>query len=141
MTASTQSTDSPSSLGGPRFRTGAGRLCLDYLRTLRHRGTLGVQEELPDGEALLAWVAQCGPCDLAGQPATADPLAVRDARSLREAIHELVTVGRGVDGVAASSILARELVNRAATYPPPTPRVDASGALLWTTSDAVSATL
>jgi|GEM_PF-6388599 len=37
-----------------RFREGAGRLCLDYLRTLRH----GALEELSDAEALAAWIEQ-----------------------------------------------------------------------------------
>ncbi|MHA6761041.1 CGNR zinc finger domain-containing protein [Streptacidiphilus sp. PAMC 29251] len=125
----------------PCFRTGAGRLCLDFLRTLRHRGTLDAIEELPDAAALLAWVVQCGPCDLAGQPVSGDDAQLRDARSLREAVYELIAVGRSTGGVASSSFLSRELVNRAAKFPTPTPRVDASGALLWSASDAVSATL
>ncbi|MDT7565775.1 MAG: hypothetical protein QOG76_4399, partial [Pseudonocardiales bacterium] len=33
-----------------RFRHGAGRLCLDFVRTLRHRGRPEVEEELPDIE-------------------------------------------------------------------------------------------
>ena len=45
-----------------RFRQGAGRLCLGYLRTLRYRGRPEVTEELADPEALAAWVGQCGPC-------------------------------------------------------------------------------
>lgn len=135
----TEGSDAPEA---PRFRTGAGRLCLDFLRTLRHRGTLDVVEELPDAAALLAWVVQCGPCDLAGQPVLGDgPVQARDARSLREAVYELVTAGRSAGGVATSSFLSRELVNRAAQLATPTPRVDASGALMWTASDAVSATL
>ncbi|WP_414720807.1 ABATE domain-containing protein [Streptomyces sp.] len=35
---------------------------MDFLRTLRHRGTPDVTEELAGPEALAAWVAQCGPC-------------------------------------------------------------------------------
>ncbi|MFC1420175.1 CGNR zinc finger domain-containing protein [Streptacidiphilus cavernicola] len=125
----------------PRFRTGSGRLCLDFLRTLRHRGTLDAIEELADAAALLAWVVQCGPCDLAGQPAAVDAGQLRDAHSLREAVYELVMIGRTDGGVSTSSFLARELVNRAAKCPPPVPRVDASGALLWTATDAVAATM
>ena len=128
-------------VAAPRFRTGAGRLCLDFLRTLRHRGTLDVIEELPDSAALLAWVAQCGPCDPVTQPVSDDPAQVRDAHSLREAVYELVTIGHSAGGAASSSFLVRELVNRAAKKPTPVPRVDASGSLLWTASDVVSATL
>ena len=43
-----------------RFREGAGRLCLDFIRTLRYRGTPSQTEELPDGAALAAWIRQCG---------------------------------------------------------------------------------
>ena len=148
MTASTVDTDADptpgSEAGLPRFRTGAGRLCLDFLRTLRYRGTLDATEELPDAAALLAWVVQCSPCgpgDLTGPSASGDAGQVRDAHSLREAVYELVAVGRGPGGVASSSFLARELVNRAARHPVPTPRVDASGALRWTADDVVAATL
>ena len=138
-------TDAPSGADvdapAPRFRTGAGRLCLDFLRTLRHRGTLDAVEELPDAAALSAWVVQCGPCVPASRQVSADAGQVRDAHSLREAVYELVSIGRTVGGVASSSFLSRELVNRAAKCPTPVPRVDASGALLWTSSDAVAATL
>ncbi|MFC1433558.1 ABATE domain-containing protein [Streptacidiphilus sp. N1-3] len=141
MTAAT----APVVAAAPRFRTGAGRLCLDFLRTLRYRGTLDAIEELPDSAALLAWVVQCGPCGPCdppdSQPVSDDPAQVRDAHSLREAVYELVTIGHSVGGVASSSFLVRELVNRAAKNPTPVPRVDASGALLWTASDVVSATL
>ena len=145
MTASTVDADpgaaSDADASTPRFRTCSGRLCLDFLRTLRYRGRANETEELPDPEALLAWVAQCGPCDLAGQPVLVDADQVRDAHSLREAVHELITAGRGSGGVASSSFLSRELVNRAARNPAPTPRVDPSGSLLWTADDAVAATL
>jgi hypothetical protein len=70
----------------PRFRQGAGRLSLDFIRTLRHRGSPDVVEELPDAEALLAWVRQCGPCaDVTGHPDAAN------ARELREAVHARLT--------------------------------------------------
>jgi predicted RNA-binding Zn ribbon-like protein len=44
-----------------RFRHGAGRLSLDFIRTLRYRGTPAAVEELPELSALAAWAAQCGP--------------------------------------------------------------------------------
>ncbi|WP_042409458.1 CGNR zinc finger domain-containing protein [Streptacidiphilus carbonis] len=124
-----------------RFREGAGRLSLDFIRTLRYRGTLGAVEELADVPALVAWIVQCGPCALEPDPALVRPTEVRDARSLREAVHELIAAGLGPGGVASSSFLSRELVNRAAAVPAPTPRVDPSGALLWIAADPVAATL
>ena len=36
-----------------RFRSGAGRPCLDFIRTLRYRGTPSETEELSDARALL----------------------------------------------------------------------------------------
>jgi predicted RNA-binding Zn ribbon-like protein len=124
-----------------RFREGAGRLSLDFIRTLRYRGTLGSVEELADVSALVAWIAQCGPCELALDPVRVKPTEVRDARSLREAVHELIVAGRSPGGVSSSSFLSRELVNRAAAVAAPTPRVDPSGALLWIAADPVAATL
>lgn len=44
-----------------RFRQGSGRLCLDFLRTLRHRGRPDAAEELTDPAALAAWVRQFAP--------------------------------------------------------------------------------
>ncbi|MEY9839070.1 ABATE domain-containing protein [Streptacidiphilus sp. EB103A] len=124
-----------------RFREGAGRLSLDFIRTLRYRGTLGSVEELADVTALVAWIVQCGPCPLPLDPELVRPTDVRDARSLREAIHELIAAGRSPGGVSSSSFLSRELVNRAAAVATPTPRVDPSGALLWIAVDPVAATL
>ncbi|MFC1407585.1 MULTISPECIES: ABATE domain-containing protein [Streptacidiphilus] len=124
-----------------RFREGAGRLSLDFIRTLRYRGTIGSVEELPDVSALVAWITQCGPCALALDAELVDPTVVRDARSLREAVHELISAARSPGGVSSSSFLSRELVNRAAAVAAPTPRVDPSGALLWIATDPVAATL
>ena len=124
-----------------RFREGAGRLSLDFIRTLRYRGTLGSVEELADVPALVAWIAQCGPCALALDPVLVRPTEVRDARSLREAVHELIVAARSPGGVSSSSFLSRELVNRTAAVAVPTPRVDPSGALLWIATDPVAATL
>lgn len=128
-------------LGAARFREGAGRLSLDFVRTLRRREMPDSVEELPDQEALLAWVDQCGPCTVETGMVRGSAAQVGDARSLREAILELITAGRGPDGVASSSFLSRELVNRAAAVPVPTPRVDAVGGRVWTAADPVAATL
>ena len=117
----------------PRFRQGAGRPCLDFIRTLRHRGSPGVVEELPDAEALLAWMRQCGPCtDATGQPDSAH------ARELREAVHALITAARAGRTPDAHS---RDLVNSAAAHPVPVPRLAPAGHLTWRADDPVRATL
>ncbi|WP_214320095.1 CGNR zinc finger domain-containing protein [Nonomuraea sediminis] len=62
------------------FREGAGRLSLDFIRTLRRRGLAGEVEELPDVRALAAWTHQFSPGPLTptadasgeGRPAVRD---------------------------------------------------------------------
>lgn len=124
-----------------RFRQGAGRLCLDFIRTLRYRDTPGATEELPDAEALAAWVAQCGPCG--GGRAVPSPCEddVREARALREAVYCLITAALGPAGPAAAGGAARARLNRAAAVPVPTPRLSPSGQLVWEADDPVPATL
>ncbi|MFI6407567.1 CGNR zinc finger domain-containing protein [Streptomyces sp. NPDC050548] len=116
----------------PRFRQGAGRLCLDFIRTLRHRGSPGVVEELPDAEALSAWVRQCGPCTTEGN---ADAARARD---LREAVYVLITAARAGRMPDAHPLA---LVNEAAAHPVPVPRLDRAGRLDWLAEDPVPATL
>src|SRR6267154_5089190 len=113
----------------PSFRQGSGRICLDFVRTLRHRGTAGAVEELPDGAALGAWLRQCGPVTAS----TVRPADVETARELREAIFDLLGAG-----VVPGS---REVVNRAAAPPVPAPALDAGGRLSWHADDPVRATL
>ena len=148
----------------PRFRQGSGRLCLDFVRTLRHRGTPQVVEELADGAALAGWVRQCGPAgdDLAAtavRGALPGVAEVVEARALREAVHALVagsmTTGPGhADAFAdgAGNQLAggsappldddvRARLNRAAGRPVPTPRLTAGGILRWHADEPVPATL
>src|ERR1700728_3130081 len=99
------------------FRHGSGRLSLDFIRTLRHRGTADAVEELADARALAAWITQFGPCPAsaaavaagegaAGQSeagghttvsAGAEQAAVR-ARRLREAVFALIAVAREQSG-------------------------------------------
>ncbi|MFI1363751.1 CGNR zinc finger domain-containing protein [Streptomyces griseochromogenes] len=119
-----------------RFRQGAGRPCLDFLRTLRHRGTSGAVEELPDAESLAAWARQCGPCPAA--PGDADHALVHTAQELREAIHRLIGSARAH---RTPDTRARELVNRAAAHAVPVPGLAASGRLEWHADNPVRATL
>ncbi|SFW76617.1 CGNR zinc finger domain-containing protein [Amycolatopsis australiensis] len=111
-----------------RFRSGAGRLCLDFIRTLRHRGTPGEQEELPDAVAWGAWIDQLGPFAVPVRPAE-----VRDAWVVREAIHELLT------GEVRNA--TRQRLNRVAALPVPAPSLTALGELRWQAEDPAEAML
>lgn len=125
------------SLDGLRFRQGAGRLCLDFVRTLRYRGLPDQREELPDVDALAAWLAQFGPELGQVRPSKAQ---VREAQRLREAVYELVlaaTLSSSRD--CRPSSLAR--VNRHAVAAVPAPRMTASGRLRWHADDPVAAVL
>jgi predicted RNA-binding Zn ribbon-like protein len=120
---------------GFRFRQGAGRLCLDFIRTLRHRGHDDAAEELSSPAALAAWISQCGPTPATGtNPAGRTEMAT--VRALREAIFVLLT-----SGPAGSSEAERELVNEAARAPVPVPRLAADATLSWQAADPVAATL
>ncbi|NUS13036.1 MAG: hypothetical protein HOY69_16830, partial [Streptomyces sp.] len=126
----------------PRFRQGAGRLCLDYVRTLRYRGTPGVQEELPDGAALAAWVRQCGPAvDAVRSAAPPAEDAVREARALREAVYAHVAAARAGDGPAGSGPAVRNRLNRAAAGDVPVPYLTPGGELRRRAADPVAAVL
>ncbi|MFF0517354.1 CGNR zinc finger domain-containing protein [Actinomadura nitritigenes] len=131
------------------FRQGAGRLCLDFIRTLRHRGTPGAVEELDDPAALDAWIRQFGPYDTpsdgtargagrdGGRADAADLLA---ARALREAIHRLVTAALD-GGPAACDPASRDLVNAAAARPVPVPALDPAGRLRHHAAEPAAAML
>ena len=121
--------------GTPCFREGAGRVCLDFTRTLRYRGRPGETEELPDQAALAAWLRQFGP-ELPERVPTTAQLAL--ARRLREAVHQVVTAARGG---AAGPPAALDAVNTAASRALPAPRIDAAGQLSWHAADPVSAVL
>ncbi|MUN42082.1 CGNR zinc finger domain-containing protein [Actinomadura litoris] len=127
----------PSSPSG--FRAGSGRLCLDFIRTLRHRGTGSAAEELPDPMALAAWVSRFGPWE--SVPPDAADGRDAEARELREAIHALIAAARGPAGVGPSADAPRELVNRVAALPVPAPRLDGSGRPSWHAEDPVQAVL
>ncbi|WP_069465030.1 ABATE domain-containing protein, partial [Actinacidiphila rubida] len=126
-------------VSGPaaRFREGAGRLCLDFVRTLRYRGTPAQKEELVDPEALAEWVRQFGTDD--GRPVPSpDDAQVREARALREAVYALLTAALEGDVVGPA---ARTRLNRAAAAPVPVPRLTASGAVTRTSDAPVAAAL
>jgi predicted RNA-binding Zn ribbon-like protein len=121
------------------FRGGAGRLSLDFVRTLRHRGEGTETEMLPDTAALTAWVAQFGPWPSAPRPAGVGQDAA--ARGLREAVYELIVVARSPQGIHGFSSRGRETVNSAALSPVPAPHLGPSGSIRWHADDPTSATL
>jgi len=120
------------------FRFGAGRPCLDFIRTLRHRGRPDQAEELPDGTALSAWITQAGLLSLDALPSQAE---VTEARQLREAIAELMDAARRPDGITACPAAPRERLNHAAAAPPPAPCLDALGQLRSSAGNPVQAVL
>jgi predicted RNA-binding Zn ribbon-like protein len=129
------------SLMATRFRQGAGRPSLDFVRTLRWRGTPLATEELPDDTALHAWITQCTPCD-PGDGAELTDAGVVEARHLREAIHTLITTALADAG--ASPVWpadALDLVNATAARPTPSPHLDGAGHLRHRADRPVSATL
>lgn len=123
-----------------RFRQGAGRLCLDFIRTLRYRGTTQATEELVDPAALAAWIRQFGPCETQPQwlPSAVE---LRQARRLREAVYELLVAARSASGAGSCRAAARNLINRTSSLPVPAPGLDASGQVHWHADESVSATL
>ena len=129
-----------SSAGTVRFRQGSGRICLDFIRTLRYRGTPDASEELTDGPALTAWIRQCGPYEL---DRTADPDAaqVELARDLRETVHALITTAMRTGDATSCGDTARRRLNQAAAHTLPAPALDASGRIHWQAGDPVAAVL
>jgi predicted RNA-binding Zn ribbon-like protein len=121
----------------PTFRQGSGRICLDFIRTLRNRGTPHAVEELSGPDALVAWVGQCGPV-VADSAASADVAA---ARALREAVVALVSAARESGGTAAYDPAARDRINRVAALPGPVPTLDGDGRLRWGADEPIPATL
>ncbi len=73
---------------------------------MAHQGQGGEDGDETDLAALSAWVDRFGPCPSA--PHTAGRGQDAQARRLREAIHQLVTVARGPAGPGAAPAAARE---------------------------------
>lgn len=121
------------------FRSGAGRLCLDFIRTLRYRRKPHAEEELATPERLVSWIAQFGPCDT--KPPRPVPQQVADAQALREAINELITTARSSGGAASCPVAARQTVNAAAAAPVPVPYLHPDGQLCHAADDPVAAGL
>jgi predicted RNA-binding Zn ribbon-like protein len=127
----------------PRFRQGAGRLSLDFIRTLRHRGSEAAAEELASAAALAAWITRFGPCPARAEDieATGPTLTTVRARLLREAVYELIAAARDQAGAGSCSPAARRVVNETALLPRPSPQLDSAARLRWEAADPVAATL
>jgi predicted RNA-binding Zn ribbon-like protein len=121
------------------FRSGAGRLCLDFVRTLRYRGRPWAEEELSGDGRLGDWVRQFGPCDQATDRDESG--RVEEARRLREAITLLITCALGAGGARSCPTEAREAVNAAAAAAVPTPELDGAGRVIHRADSVVEATL
>jgi predicted RNA-binding Zn ribbon-like protein len=124
----------------PEFRTGSGRLCLDFIRTLRWRGTDAATEELATPEALAAWVRLLGPYDADVVIPRPTPRVLRTAQQTREAVYELLKAAR-TTSAADCPADARDALNKAASAPTPHPVLDERGTLTHTAADPVAATL
>jgi predicted RNA-binding Zn ribbon-like protein len=109
------------------FRFGAGRLCLDLIRTLRYRGRPEEAEELPSAACWDAWLRQAG----LGELRDPDPHRHERAGQLRE--HIAALIGAFADhGLAAVHPADLDAVNAAAAHPVPAPRLGADGGLRYT---------
>ncbi|KUN53006.1 hypothetical protein AQJ46_50605 [Streptomyces canus] len=123
----------------PRFRSGSGRICLDFMRTLRLRGLDGATEELDTPEALTAWVVQLGPYPDGTVVPVPSEAVLHQAREVREAVHALLTAARGDSGPAGCPAHERALLNEAAAMATPMPVLDERGTLTYAAADPIGA--
>jgi predicted RNA-binding Zn ribbon-like protein len=124
----------------PAFRTGSGRMSLDFIRTLRWRGTAQALEELATPEALTAWVAQLGPYAPGTEIPTPAQRTLDTARDAREAVYALLKAARETTPADCPAD-ARTLLNELAAAPTPHPVLDDHGALTHRAADPVAALL
>ncbi|NUP46131.1 MAG: hypothetical protein HOW97_02275 [Catenulispora sp.] len=124
----------------PDFRTGSGRVSLDFIRTLRWRGSAEETEELGTPEALAAWTSQLGPYSPDATVPTPTPRLLRAARETREAVYTLLKAAR-TTGAADCPAESRILLNRVAATATPHPVLDEHGVLTHAAADPVAALL
>jgi predicted RNA-binding Zn ribbon-like protein len=120
------------------FREGAGRACLDFIRTMRHRNvTPDTVEELPDPAAFAAWVRQFGPLPAELRDDSAEG-RLGEIHAVREAVFQLADAAeRGQLAPPA----VRATVNRAARAPVPVPQLGRGRTLTWHADDPTGAVL
>jgi predicted RNA-binding Zn ribbon-like protein len=129
--------DAPSPHG---FRSGAGRLCLDFVRTLRYRGRPDVEEELATVARLTEWVALLGPCQ-PGESSDATGVSIDAARRLREAVYALLVASTGPEGTRSCPARPRRLINEWGARQVPAPALRPDGRVDHYAADPVAATL
>ncbi|MGI9089883.1 MAG: CGNR zinc finger domain-containing protein [Gemmatimonadaceae bacterium] len=111
------------SLGGTtRFFFGAGRLCLDFTRTVRSRGCQTI-EGLASPADLVRWITEsCLPTHSVRCNVTTEHLDV--ARQLREAVYRMLVAAISPQRASPKGRSSdRLLVNRCAMLPPPVPQL------------------
>ena len=124
----------------PDFRSGSGRLSLDFIRTLRRRGSAAEVEELGTPRALGAWAAQFGPYSPGTTVPEPPPRTLRAARETREAVYALLKAAR-TTSAADCPPEARTLLNKVAAAPTPHPVLAEHGVLTHAAADPVAALL
>lgn len=127
--------DHPSTRGRKmKFYFGSGRLCLDFVRTLRARRGHAI-EGLESAEDLDRWIDEAHlPVRFRKQAIKQDDL--RAARQLRETIYEVVEATRLQSRLSSSHIA---LLNAHAAQPPPFPQLSAKGQISWSSPDPLNA--
>jgi predicted RNA-binding Zn ribbon-like protein len=120
-----------------KFREGAGRLCLDFLRTLRFAGSDHAVEELAGPAELAAWITWFS-SDRAAPPIPPNDAQVREARLLREAIRSVLASARSISDPAPDLRRERGRINAAAARPPGAPRLDSSNTVHWDTGAGIT---
>ena len=124
----------------PDFRTGSGRICLDFIRTLRWRGSADEVEELDTPEALNAWALLVGPYSPDTAIPAPPPRTLRATHETREAVYALLKAARATGAVDCPPE-ARTLLNKVAAGPTPHPVLDRRGILVHTATDPTEALL
>lgn len=122
------------------FRAGAGRLCLDFVRTLRYRDRPDVEEELVSPSRLAEWVGFFGPCEPDG-PYAATGISVDSARRMREAVYALLVAATSPEGAPACPPRHRKLINQWAAHDVPAPALRPEGSVGYHAADPVAATM
>lgn len=130
----------PDTPATPTFRSGAGRLCLDFVRTLRYRERPDVEEELTTPARLAQWVNLFGPCGPVAS-LTDTGVAVDSACRLREATYALLVAATGPGGAQSCPLRYRRLINEWAAQEIPAPVLHPDGSVSYRAADPVAATL
>jgi predicted RNA-binding Zn ribbon-like protein len=127
--------DHPATRGrNMKFYFGSGRLCLDFVRTIRARRGQAI-EGLETAEDLDRWIDEAHlPVKLRKQAIKHNDL--RAAHQLRESIYEAVEASRLGLRLPNSAIA---LLNAHAAQPPPFPQLSAKGQISWSSSDPLNA--